>query len=514
MGLPTQLRALLFPIRTCFLLVLCASAGVYAQEAAPTANTPPPNIVFIFADDLGYGDLSSFGSTTIDTPHIDSLARDGVRFTDFYSASAVCSPSRAGLLTGRYPSRMGIRHVFQADSPEGMPPGEITLAEQLKRAGYSTGMVGKWHLGHRDRFMPWNQGFDEFHGVPYSNDMGNFFFYHNRDMDPAPIDQRFLTQRYTQHALAFIDQHAGGPFFLYLAHSMPHVPLYASPDFEGRSDGGLYGDVVEEMDWSTGQVLAKLDELGIANNTLVIFSSDNGPWLMMRDQAGSAGPLRDGKGVTFEGGQRVPTLARWPAGIVAGREYREPASMLDWFPTFSRLAGVPLPRDRVIDGRDISGALAGRAGRREQGFFYLASFSSKAVAYREGDWKLKLSRKGYPRFLDSILRINMYSHGTLLFNLAEDPGERKNLAGEHPERVRAMRQKINDFQDAIDAQAIRPLHMRGTSSDRKGYSRVLVPLALTAVVGLVLVAALLWALYRGARAGWRRWRGGHQGERS
>ncbi|WP_157976701.1 sulfatase-like hydrolase/transferase [Parahaliea mediterranea] len=473
-----------------------------------SASTPAaaPNIIFIFADDLGYGDLSSFGSTTIATPRIDSLARDGMRFTDFYSASPVCTPSRAGLLTGRYPSRMGIRHVFQADSVDGMPPAEITLAEQLRQVGYRTGLVGKWHLGHRDPYMPWNQGFDEFHGVPYSNDMGNFFFYHNRDIDWTPIDQRYLTQRYTRHALDFIQANRNGPFFLYLAHSMPHVPIYASPEFEGASAAGLYGDVVQELDWSTGQILDTLDALGIADNTVVVFSSDNGPWLMMRDQAGSAGPLRDGKGVTFEGGQRVPTLVRWPAGIAPGQVSSAPASMLDWFPTFSALAGVALPGDRVIDGQDLTARLGGGDAARSEGFYYLASFTTRAVAYRDGDWKLKLPRKGYPRFLDSLLRINMYSHDILLYNLADDPGERNNLAQDYPERVSAMRQQLEAFQAAIDAKDVRPLHMGGVGADRKGYSRVLVPLGITALLTLGLLALVGWGLYRGLRAGLRRWR--------
>lgn len=475
------------------------SAAEAGDITAATAPDSPPNIVFIFADDLGYGDLSSFGSTTISTPRIDSLAEDGIRLTDFYSASPVCSPSRASLLTGRYPSRMGIRHVFMADSPEGMPPSEITLAEQLQLAGYRTGLVGKWHLGHREPYMPWNQGFHEFHGVPYSNDMENFFFYHNREMDRTPIDQRYLTKRYTEHALDFIDANSAGPFFLYLAHSMPHVPVYASPEFEGKSEGGLYGDVVEELDWSTGQILDRLATLGIAENTLVVFTSDNGPWLMMRDQGGSAGPLRDGKGVTFEGGQRVPTLVRWPAGIPAGQESAAPGSMLDWFPTFSALAGLPLPADRVIDGNNIAALLSGESREPGNDFFYLASFSSKAVAYRDGDWKLKLPRKGYPQFLDSILRINMYSHDTLLFNLADDPGEQHNLAAEYPERVRAMRQQIEDFQAAIDAQDITQLYMSGVKSDKKGYNRVLIPLVLTGLVGLLLLIALCWGLYRGVR---------------
>lgn len=495
MGALKRLVALLSPAAVC-LLGLSTGVAAQPQDTVPAAAVSPPNIVFIFADDLGYGDLSSFGSTTIDTPHIDTLARDGIRFTSFYSASPVCTPSRAGLLTGRYPARMGIRHVFMADSMDGMPQAEITIAEQLRRAGYRTGLVGKWHLGHLDRYMPWNQGFDEFHGVPYSNDMGNFFFYHNREIDWTPIDQRYLTQRYTRHALDFIENHQDSPFFLYLAHSMPHVPLYASPEFEGVSDGGLYGDVVEELDWSTGQVLAGLERLGLADNTLVIFSSDNGPWLTMRDHGGSAGPLRDGKGVTFEGGQRVPTLARWPARIRPGRVYADTATMLDWFPTFSALAGVPLPDDRVIDGKDITPELAGAAPAREREFYYLASFSSRPVAYREGDWKLKLAQAGYPRFLDRVLRLGLYHHDTLLFNLADDPGETNNLAAAHPERVARMRARLEAFDQELQDADVRPLLRTAAPADKAGYSRPLVAFGATALVGLVLASFVIWGLYR------------------
>jgi len=246
-----------------------------------TAEALRPNIVFVFADDLGYGDIGAFGATDIKTPNIDQLAKDGLKFTDFYSAASLCTPSRASLLTGRHSVRMGISLVFMDDSIDGMPLEEITIAEALKKAGYATGMVGKWHLGHLDRYMPWNQGFDEFYGVPYSNDMGNFFWYENQQIDYQPIDQHYLTKRYTDKAVDFIDRHQSQPFFLYLAHSMPHVPLYASPEFEGSSERGLYGDVVQELDWSLGKVVAALRERGLLENTLVVFSSDNGPWLMI-----------------------------------------------------------------------------------------------------------------------------------------------------------------------------------------------------------------------------------------
>ncbi len=474
--------------------------------SAVLAQTERPNIIFIFADDLGYGDLSSYGSTTIHTPNLDQLAESGIKFTEFYSASSVCSPARGALLTGRYPARLGIEHVFMYDSPDGMDPSEITIAEQLKIAGYSTGMVGKWHLGSQDRYMPWQQGFDEFYGVPFSNDMGNLFFYENREPLYEEIDQHYLTQRYTRKAIDFIRRHRDQHFFLYLAHSMPHVPIYASPDFEGTSKGGLYGDVVEELDWSTGEIIKELEVLGLRENTLVVFSSDNGPWLLLQDNGGSTGELRDGKGTAFEGGQRVPTIASWPAVIAPGRVESKMATMMDWFPTFSTLVGVTLPSDRVIDGRDISGVLKGTGARSDQQFFYQGSRGSNTVALRDGDWKLKLTRKGYPRFLEGILHAGFYAHGTLLFNLAEDPNESNNLAEQYPERVQIMSEAIADFEASLGRENIRQRIMRGTASDRKGYEVLLKPLLILGLPLLLILVAILYACYRLLRLAVRRLR--------
>ena len=474
--------------------VFCGLCLSIPSIAEPTAA--PPNIIVILADDLGYGDLSSFGAQAIQTPHIDQLAEGGLKLTQFYSASPVCSPSRAALLTGRYPARLGIKHVFAFDAHDGMPQSEITIAEQLKQAGYHTGMVGKWHLGHLDRYMPWNQGFDEFYGVPYSNDMANFFFYENQAIIHEPIDQRYLTRRYTEKAVDYIERHADQPFFLYLAHSMPHVPLYVSPEFEGKSELGLYGDVVQELDWSTGQIVEKLQALSLLENTLIIFSSDNGPWLAMGNHGGSAGLLRDGKGSTFEGGQRVPTVAHWPAQIAPGGVENKLASLLDLMPTFSALAGVPLPDDRVIDGEDISGVLTNRSEPRAQRFYYLAAFSSEVVAYRDGDWKIKLPRSGYPRFLDSILRIELYGHDLLLFNLKEDPYEENNLAQQFPERVVQMRQTIAKLEKEIEEEGTRDLYMRSTDADLKGYGSLVVKASLMAVILLLLFVAVVYGLYK------------------
>jgi len=478
----------------CLVAALSVATNTLANTTENT--TDAPNIIVILADDLGYGDISSFGAELIDTPRIDQLAEDGIRFTQFYAASSICTQSRAGLLTGRYSARMGISGVFSHESHDGMSPSEITIAEQLKQAGYHTGMVGKWHLGHLDRYMPWNQGFDEFYGVPYSNDMANFFFYENQEIIHEPIDQRYLTRRYTQKAVDYIERHADAPFFLYLAHNMPHVPLYVSPAFEGKSKRGLYGDVVQELDWSTGQLVDKLRELGLLDNTLIVFTSDNGPWLAMGDHGGSAGLLRDGKTTAFEGGQRVPTVVHWPAQIRSGRVDNSIASMLDLLPTFSALAGVPVPDDRVIDGEDISKVLTGAGERERQQFFYMAPLSDTVAAFRDGDWKLKLPRPGYPKFLDMIFRMNRYAHDLLLFNLKDDPYEKHNIADEHPQRVVRMQQAIADLEASVAAEAPRALYMKATSADRKGYGPLMVKGGIAALLTLVIAISVLYGIYR------------------
>ena len=482
-------------ISCCLMSVLPVMASV-VEGSEKDQIAKMPNIIVILADDLGYGDIGSFGAKNIATPRIDQLAENGARMTQFYAAAPVCTPSRAGLMTGRYAARMGISHVFMEDAPDGMPQSEITIAEQLKKAGYDTGMVGKWHLGHQDRFMPWNQGFDEFYGVPFSNDMANFFFYENQTIIYQPIDQRYLTRRYTEKAVDYIERHANTPFFLYLAHSMPHVPLYVSPDFEGKSEGGLYGDVVEELDWSTGQLVDKLAELGLLENTLIVFSSDNGPWLAMGDHGGSAGSLREGKGSTFEGGQRVPTVMHWPAVIEGGRVDRSITSLMDLMPTFSALANVPLPDDRAIDGNDITPILMADDAAIRQQFFYNSAESPNIIAYRDGNWKLSLARSGYPKFLESILPLNRYSHGVLLFDLNADPSEKNNIADQHPERVVAMQQVIVDLEKNIASAEPRELIMRSTSSDKAGYGPLIIKAALVILVLLILIFTIAYALYR------------------
>ena len=392
-----------------------------------------PNIVVIYCDDLGYGDLGCFGNTEIRTPNIDRMAKEGMKFTDFYSASPVCSPSRAALLTGRIPQRMGINGVFFPRSYTGMPLEEATSADLLKSVGYATGIVGKWHLGHRHEFLPLQRGFDEYFGIPYSNDMLSVVYLDGNEVVDFHPDQRYTTRTYTEKAVDFIDRHAGSPFFLYLAHSMPHVPIYASPEFDGRSGKGLYTDVIEEIDWSVGEVLNKLDQQGLLEHTLVIFSSDNGPWLAMHEHGGSAGILREGKQYTFEGGQRVPTLAMWPDVIRPGSVYDDMALMMDWFPTFAEITGAELPADRDYDGESILPVLEGNGKRQGKEFLYFDGILLQC--YRNGEWKLKLPYEG---FTGANWKHAVPPHDTLLFNLKSDPGERHNLYAEMPEKAEEM----------------------------------------------------------------------------
>ena len=403
-----------------------------------------PNIVFIYCDDLGYGDIGCFGATDIKTPNIDRMAAEGIKFTDFYSASPVCSPSRAALLTGRIPQRMGINGVFFPESYTGMPLEEITIAEVLKKEGYATGIIGKWHLGHMEKYLPLQRGFDEYFGIPYSNDMESVVYLRGNEVVDFNVDQRYITKKYTEEAIQFIESHKNKPFFLYLAHNMPHVPIYASEDFLGTSERGLYGDVIQEIDWSVGQVMKTLEDNQLLNSTLIIFSSDNGPWLVMEDRGGSAGILREGKQYTFEGGQRVPTLAMWPGKIKSGQVYNDMAVMMDWFPTIAGLAGSEIPDDRPYDGVDISPVLFGTGARNGPGFLYFDL--AELQGYREGEWKIKLSYEGYP---GSPGKKAVTPHPVLLINLKDDPGEQHNLAAEMPDKLQEMIHKMDSVRNVL-----------------------------------------------------------------
>ena len=431
-------------------MCLLAVVSLFQHQPATrqTQKITQPNIVFIYADDLGYGDLSCYRAKDqagAATPNLDQLAAGGIRFTSFYSASPVCSPSRAALLTGRYPIRQGVNGVFFPDSYTGLDSAEVTLAETLKGAGYRTGMVGKWHLGHLESYRPLKQGFDSYFGIPYSNDMTSVVYLRNNRVEDFKVDQRFITQRYTQEALKFIGQKkTGQPFFLYVAHNMPHIPIYASPEFVGKSGRGLYGDVLQELDWSVGEIMKKLRDSGLEENTLVIFSSDNGPWLVMGEDAGSAGPLREGKQTTFEGGMRIPALAYWKGRIPAGKVAPNLATMMDWFPTLTRLGGGRLPTDRPLDGEDIWPVLAGTGQRKGQQLAYY--FNGKLEAFRLGNWKLKLPYGGNAGTGGAKA---VAAHPLLLFNLSQDVGEQTNLAEQNPAKVAEIQAALTAFEQSL-----------------------------------------------------------------
>lgn len=401
-------------------------------------NEISPNIVFIFADDLGYGDLSSYGASDINTPNIDFIGKNGIKFTDFYSVSSVCTPSRAGMLTGRYPQRFGLNGVLFPDSHTGLPSSEYTIAELLRDSGYKTGMVGKWHLGHKYEFLPLQQGFDFFYGIPYSNDMASTVYFAGNDVVDYYPDQSQMTKKLTEEAVKYIDRNKENNFYLYVAHPMPHVPIYVSEKFRGSSDRGLYGDVIQELDWSVGEIIKRLEELNILDETLVIFSSDNGPWLTMRDMGGSAGELRNGKMYTFEGGMRVPTLAMMKGLIPEGIESNEIISQLDWMPTFASLSRSQIPKEVIIDGDDITEILRGNSFDYERDYLFFDY--EKLEAYRRGDWKVKLPYEGWP---GSWYKSPIDSHDTLLFNLRKDPGEKNNIFDSNREMAKSLIDLMN-----------------------------------------------------------------------
>lgn len=431
----------------------CKSEKPGEKEQTSSGKT---NFVIIFVDDMGYGDLGCYGHPTIRTPNIDKMAAEGQRWTNFYVAANVCTPSRAGLLTGRLPARTGMdtngRRVFFPDSEGGLPQSEITIARLLKQADYQTACIGKWHLGHLPEFLPTSHGFDYYFGIPYSNDMDpatdlghrktcldpkieyfNVPLMRNEEIIERPANQHTVTKRYTEEAVRFITENKEKPFFLYLAHTMPHVPLFVSEDFAGKSERGLFGDVVEELDWSVGQVLNTLDQLDLDEKTCVVFTSDNGPWVVLDHHGGSAGPLYGAKATSYEGGMRVPAIFRWPGKIQPDIIHDEIGSTLDLLPTISRLAGVPLPDDRKYDGYDLSPVLITEedVSPREEMFYY---HGLRLFAVRKGDYKLyfyKNNPRGYPQVLEKLENYQ-------LFNLQHDPSERFNLAGESPEIVEEL----------------------------------------------------------------------------
>ena len=407
-----------------------------------------PNFVVLFADDLGYGDLGCFGHPTIHTPALDRMAAEGMRLTQFYSAASVCTPSRAALLTGRLPIRSGMcsdsRRVLFPNSLGGLQNDEFTLAEGLGAKGYATACIGKWHLGHRPEYLPTRHGFDSYFGIPYSNDMKPCPLMRNEEVLEEPANQATLTPRYTAEAVKFIRQNKEKPFFLYLPYTFPHVPLFASKKFKGTSLRGLYGDVVEEIDWSVGRILETLRELGLAEDTLVFFTSDNGPWLAYKPKGGSAGLLRDGKGSTWEGGMREPTLAWWPGKIKPLSVCRDLASTMDIFSTCLALAGAELPTDRVIDGVDLTPALTGTGpSPRDAMFFYRGTH---LMAVRRGPWKAHfITQPGYGP--DAHRR--QTQDPPQLYHLEHDPSEQYDLARRNAGVITEIRQLVEQHRATL-----------------------------------------------------------------
>ena len=408
-----------------------------AAAALVRAQTRPPNVVFVYCDDLGYGDLGVYGSN-IRTPNLDRMAAEGARFTQFYSANPVCSPSRAALLTGRYPTRTGVpRVLFPADTA-GLSLSETTMAQMLKGAGYSTMCIGKWHLGHTPQYLPTARGFDEYFGIPYSNDMTPRSLLHNTEKIEEPAKLETLTPRYTEQAVRFIERSAGSPFFLYMPHTFPHIPLAASARFRGKSPLGLYGDVVEEIDWSVGEVFAALRRAGADSNTVVMFSSDNGPWYQ-----GSPGALRGRKGSTYEGGVREPFLARFPGRIPKGLVCKGVSGTVDILPTVARLTGAPLPK-APLDGIDIWPLLTGEQQSLErEALLYFDDWNLQCA--RWGKWKLHVAR--YNTFAYNPApaegRVNFPLHPPELYDLENDPMESYDAAPENPQVVREIQSRVD-----------------------------------------------------------------------
>ncbi|MEX1048559.1 MAG: sulfatase [Akkermansiaceae bacterium] len=434
--------------------------------ALTTFAAPKPNFVLIFTDDQGYGDLGCFGSTTIRTPHLDQLAAEGLKFTSFMVASSVCSPSRAALLTGSYPKRTGIENVLFPTSTTGLNPREHTIADHLKQQGYATACFGKWHLGHHPATLPRKHGFDVYFGIPYSNDMNHpenkgkpkggvegmdilwndpestltqwkTPLIENEEIVELPVDQRTITRRCTDRGVAFIKENKNRPFFLYLPYSMPHIPLYVPDDVRDPDPKRAYINTIEHIDTEVGRIFDTLRALDLAENTYVIFTSDNGPWLTFKHHGGSAGPLRDGKMSTFEGGQRVPCIIWAPGRIPAGTETNGLASTIDLLPTIAALTKTPLPTDRIIDGVDISPLLTGDAESPRKEFLYYAR--KRVAGIRQGDWKLLVNPGN--------------NKNIMLFNLADDLGEKNNLAAENSELVESLRQRMTDLNSTIAAEA-------------------------------------------------------------
>ncbi len=440
-------------------------------SSAPAAGRPP-NVVLVYADDLGYGDLGCYGAKGYTTPNLDRMAREGMRFTDFYVAQAVCSASRTALLTGCYPNRVGILGALGPAATHGIHDDEMTLGQLMKQRGYATAIYGKWHLGHHPKFLPPRHGFDDYFGLPYSNDMWSK--HPTAKFPDLPLvegdktiqmnpDQTQLTTWYTERAVRFIEKNKDKPFFVYVPHAMPHVPLHVSDKFKGKTERGLYGDVISEVDWSVGEILKTLKNLNLDDQTLVIFTSDNGPWLTYGDHGGSAGPLREGKGTAWDGGVRVPCIMRWPGKVPAGAVCREPAMTIDIFPTLAKLSGAPLPKHK-IDGMDIWPLISGQPNAKSPHEAFYFYWVQALHAVRAGKWKLHFphpynSLAGKPGGTGGKpVRGEPKKTELALYDMEKDPGETTNVAEQNPEVVRRL--------EALAEKA--RLDLGDTATNRKG----------------------------------------------
>jgi len=443
-----------------------------------------PNVILIFTDDQGYSDVGVFGADDIDTPNLDQMAKEGAKLTHFYAAQAVCSASRAGILTGSYPNRIGIHNAFMPNSKVGLNPNETTLAEMLKEKGYATAIFGKWHLGDAPAFMPNNQGFDEYFGIPYSNDMwplhpqqgpifdfGPLPLYENETVLDTLTDQSDLTTRITERSVDFINRNKNNPFFLYVPHPQPHVPLYVSDKYKGKSKRGLYGDVIMELDWSVGEIINAVEENGLTDDTIIIFTSDNGPWLAYGNHSGSALPLREGKGTGWEGGQREPFLIKYPKKIKGGVTIDAPVMAIDILPSIAEVTNASLP-NKVIDGKSAWSLFTGKTNESPQEAYFFYYRVNELFGVRYGKWKLYFPHRyrtmngqvpgkdGMPgeyKMID-LQQIELY-------NLETDEGETKNVAAANPKVVVKIQQLARDMRFRLGDSL---LHMEGTENRAPG----------------------------------------------